>query len=202
MSARIVIISGSPGTGKTTLSRILAENSTYEKAVNIHLDDFWEYIRKGYIQPWLDGSGDQNETVVEAVAASAKKFSESGYEIYVDGAIGPWFLKPWLKIAKKGVDVRYIVLRPDEETTVARVIKRQWQNVNYENAEDFRQESDYFPLTYEVVKDLWTSFTGLGIYESHVVDTTGQTVEESAAVIQKTLAENAFRIYVKGASHD
>ena len=39
------------------------------------------------------------------------------YEVYVDGIIGPWFLKPWIQLARAGMDVRYIVLRPDEPTT-------------------------------------------------------------------------------------
>ncbi|MCL1857622.1 MAG: zeta toxin family protein [Oscillospiraceae bacterium] len=195
MSARIVILSGSPGTGKTTVSRILAENSAYKKAVHIELDDFWQYIRKGYIAPWLNDSGGQNETVVEAVAASAKIYAKNGYEVFVSGAIGPWFIKPWLKIAKKGVDVRFVVLRPDKKTAVERVIKRQWQDAAYDSIEDFRQESDYFPLTYEVIKDLWDSFNDFGIYEPHVVDTTGQTVGESVAILQKMLAEDAFRIF-------
>ena len=178
--ARISIISGSPGTGKTTVARLLAENSVYKKAVHIELDDFWEYIRKGYILPWENDSGDQNETVVEAVALSAEKFSQSGYEVFVAGTIGPWFIEPWLKIAQKGVDIRYIILRPNEETTVSRATAR--------------THKDCFPLTAEIVKNLWHSFANLGIYESNIVDTTGQTVEESAALINSMTNENCFRI--------
>ena len=180
MSKRIVIISGSPGTGKTSISQILAENSVYDRAVNIRVDDFWQYICKGYIHPWLSNSGDQNETVVESVAESAKRFSKDGYDVFVDGAIRPWFLKPWIRMAKNGFDVRYILLRPNEDTTVIRAT--------------IRQQNEYFPLNVKIIKDLWDSFNNLGKYESHVVDTTGQTLEESAAIIQKMLFENNFRI--------
>jgi len=180
MTARIVIISGATGTGKTSISRILAENSTYDKAVHIHTDDFYEYIRKGYIAPWLNGSGDQNETMIESVAASARSFSAGGYEVYVDGVIGPWFLEPWRKIAEEGVDVRYIVLRPDEKATILRAANR--------------EQRDYFPLNSEIVKNVWLSLSDLGIYESNAIDTTNQTVDESITLIQKMLLEGACRI--------
>ena len=180
MSARIVIISGCSGSGKTTVSRILAENSACEKAVYIEVDDFWQYIRKGYIDPWLENTGDQNETVSKAVAASAKIYAENGYEVFAAGFIGPWFLKPWKKLAKKGFDVRYVVLRPDEETTVMRATGR--------------EKNEFFPLSPQIVRDLWVSMTNLGKYEANDVDTTGQTIGESVKIIQKMLSENNFRI--------
>ena len=37
---RIVIMTGPPGTGKTTESSIVARESDLEKSVNIHTDDF------------------------------------------------------------------------------------------------------------------------------------------------------------------
>ena len=180
MAARIVIISGACGTGKSSSSRLLAEKSPYDCAVHIHSDDFYQYIRKGYIAPWLEGSGKQNEIMIEAVAASAERFSAGGYEVFVDGTIGTWFLEPWEKIAAKGVDVRYVILRPDEQATILRATERE-------------QKAD-FPLSYEVIKNIWRSFSDLGQYEANVVDTTDQTVEESIALIQERLQAGEFRL--------
>ena len=178
--SRIVILSGSPGTGKSTIAQMLAEESVYDKAVHIEVDDFWQSIRKGYIHPWMDGSGDQNQTVAEAVAAGARVYSQGGYEVFAAGTIGPWFLEPWMDIAKAGADVRYIVLRPDEETTVMRATTR--------------QQREFFPLDVGAIRDVWKSFTNMGRYESFVLDTTGQSIEESVTLIKRSLSENRFRL--------
>ena len=57
-----------------------------------------------------------------------------------------------------------------------------------------RAPRDCFPLTADIVKNLWNSFADLGIYEPNAVDTTGQTAEESAALIEKTINDGCFRI--------
>lgn len=178
MKAAIIIISGPCGAGKSSISRILAEKSPCEKAVYMHTDDFYQYIRKGYIAPWLDESGDQNETVILAAAAAAGRFAEDGYEVYVDGVIGPWFLEPWKKLAAEGFAVSYVVLRPDEESTVLRA----------EN----REQRECFPLESGAVRKMWKLFGELRDYEKNVVDTTGQSPEESAALIRKFLLEGRF----------
>ena len=44
-SGRIVVITGSPGTGKTTVSAIVADESTLERSVRLHTDDFYQIGR-------------------------------------------------------------------------------------------------------------------------------------------------------------
>ena len=46
MTAKIVIISGACGTGKSTISKLLAESSPCQRSLRIHTDDFYEYIKK------------------------------------------------------------------------------------------------------------------------------------------------------------
>ena len=43
-SERIIVITGAPGTGKTTTSAIVAKESTMEKSVHMHTDDFYHYL--------------------------------------------------------------------------------------------------------------------------------------------------------------
>ncbi len=44
---RIIIITGSPGTGKSTVSSIAAKESRLERSVHMHTDDFYHYLAKG-----------------------------------------------------------------------------------------------------------------------------------------------------------
>lgn len=43
---RILVITGAPGTGKTTISSIIAKESDMEKSVHMHTDDFYHYLSK------------------------------------------------------------------------------------------------------------------------------------------------------------
>ncbi|MBM7714091.1 adenylate kinase family enzyme [Bacillus thermophilus] len=46
---RIMIITGSPGAGKSTTAYIVAKESNLSKSVHMHTDDFYHYIQKGVI---------------------------------------------------------------------------------------------------------------------------------------------------------
>lgn len=176
---RIIIISGSPASGKSSVAQLLAENSSYERAIHMHTDDFYGYIRKGYIPPWLPEADDQNTVIIESFAASVATLATGGYDVIVDGVIGPWFLDPWLKLAHDGFDVRYIILRPSEQEVISRANKR---------------EKGVVPIDIDAVKQMWHAFSDLGDFESHTVDTTHQTLEETVATIQKLLNKKAMKI--------
>ena len=57
---RIVIMTGPPGTGKTTVSSIVARESDLEKSAHMHTDDFYHGLYKGAIPPYLPESQEQN----------------------------------------------------------------------------------------------------------------------------------------------
>ncbi len=175
----LVIISGPPGSGKSSVARLLAEQSIYARAVHMHTDDFYRYIRKGYVATWLPEAQEQNIIVLEAFTLSATRYASGGYEVIVDGIIGPWFLDPWLKAVQDGLDVRFVVLRPNEQTSIARAVERQ-PGAALVNA--------------EIVRKMWGYFAHLGQYESHVIDTTMHTLDESVAAVRKSLAAGDMRL--------
>ena len=170
----IVIISGSPGSGKSSVSRLLAENSPHDKTIHFHTDDFYHSICKGYIAPWRSEAEEQNTTIIESFTASVARLAVGGYEVIVDGVIGPWFLSPWLDLVKNGFDVRYVILRPDEQTTVKRASER-----------DKIVDND-------AVKNMWQAFKDLGSYKSHAIDTSCQSISETTAEIRRLLNDNAM----------
>lgn len=170
---RIVVITGAPGTGKSTTSAIIAKESDMEKSVHMHTDDFYHYLSKGAIAPHLPESKEQNLIVIEAFLEAAKRYARGGYEVVVDGIIGPWFLEPWRNIAQEGYEVHYLILRASKEETMKRAVRR---------AKLDRQTN------FELVEAMWGQFYNLGAYEANVIDTTNALVQDTVAAIKEKIA--------------
>ncbi|MBS6195507.1 MAG: AAA family ATPase [Clostridiales bacterium] len=173
---RIVIITGSPGTGKTTTAAIVAKESSMEKSVHMHTDDFYHYLSKGAIPPHLPESNEQNLIVIEAFLEAAKRYVCGGYDVIVDGIIGPWFLKPWSNVVQEGYEVHYIILRADKAETMKRAVERA----------KLDRETNV-----ELVEIMWEQFHNLGDYESHVIDTTNYSIQETVSVIKEKISDRA-----------
>lgn len=172
---RIVLISGAPGTGKSTVAALLAQNSALERSLHLHTDDFYDALRKGAIPPHLPGSESQNETVIEAFREAAKRFAQGGYDVVVDGVIGPWFMEPWLQAAREGYSVHYLVLRASKGTTLARALGR----TKLDEA-----------TNRELVETMWAQFADLGPWEPWAVDTTNLSPQATAELLQEKLRKN------------
>lgn len=179
-AARIVIVSGPPGAGKSTIARALAETSDQARAVHLHTDDFYAYIRKGFVAPWQPKAQDQNIVVMNALARTAGTYAQGGYEVLVDGIVGPWFFDPWLAAAREhGIDLRYILLMPGEATAVARAVARQAPGAMTDP---------------QVVRTMWGHFQTFPSPPGHVLDTTGQGPAETLSEVRDGLAAGRFAL--------
>lgn len=173
---RIIIITGSPGTGKSTAAAIVAKESNLAKSVNLHTDDFYHYLCKGAILPHLPEADEQNSVVIKAFLETAKCFVRGGYDVIVDGIIGPWFLEPWLQAVQEQYEVHYIVLRAAKSETIKRATERT----------KLDRETNI-----ELVETMWKQFQNLGRYESNVLDTTDCSVDQTVTLIKEKIAKKS-----------
>ena len=170
---RIIVITGSPGTGKTTTASIVAKESDMDKSVHMHTDDFFHYLSKGAIPPHLPESNKQNLVVIEAFLEAAKRYARGGYDVIVDGIVGPWFLEQWKALAQEDYEVHYIVLRASKKETMKRAVERSKLDRK---------------TNIESVETMWEQFSGLGVYESNVIDTTTFTIKDTVSAIKERVA--------------
>lgn len=169
----IVIVSGCPGTGKTTLSKALARSES--QGLHLLSDVFYAFPAEP-IEPTSKESHHQNTVIMCALARSARAFAEGGYHVALDGVIGPWFI-PTLRGELSGApNVSYIVLRAPEQEALRRVRERQGPGASAR------------------VRHMVSAFSELGAFESHALDTAGRTVEEVFSLARQGLAEDRFRL--------
>lgn len=117
----LLVVTGPPGSGKSTVSEALADR--WEPSVLVEGDAFFRFLRRGMIPPWLPEAHAQNDTTVRAAAAAAGGFAAGGMAVVYDGVIGPWFLPAFARLT--GLDViDYVVLLPPVETCLKRVETR------------------------------------------------------------------------------
>jgi cytidylate kinase len=120
--SRLLIVTGPPGAGKTTVADRLADR--FEPSVLVRGDVFFGFIERGARLPWMPGSDRQNEIVTRAAASAAGEYVRGGYWTVYDGFVGPWFLQVFLSETMLD-QVEYAVLLPSVERCVERVSNRQ-----------------------------------------------------------------------------
>ena len=82
-------------------------------------------VRKTVDTTHLPESNEQNLVVIEAFLEAAKRYARGGYDVIVDGIVGPWFLEPWRALVREDYEVHYIVLRASKEETMKRAVGAQ-----------------------------------------------------------------------------
>lgn len=163
--ASIVILTGAPGTGKTTVASHLARASP--QGLHLPADLFFSFPAHP-ISPYRPAAREQNTAIMAALAHTAAAFASHGYEVFLEGILGPWFLPVLAReILAHGHAAEYVVLRAPLETTLERVHAR---------------EGD---ARHHVVRQMHAAFAELGPYDRHAVDIGDLCPEDVVGAVQR-----------------
>jgi predicted kinase len=171
--ACITIVSGSRGTGKTTVCRLLAESDP--QGLHLESDLFYRFPAHP-LDPTTPESHAQNRTIMRALGRAAGAFAEGGYAVFLDGVVGPWFLPVLVAEIPPAIQVEYVVLRAPLEQTLARVRQRAGAGASNRVAHMHR------------------AFSELGQLSHHALDTSREFPPEIVARFHERRAGGDFAI--------
>jgi chloramphenicol 3-O-phosphotransferase len=115
MAGSVIVVSGPPGAGKSSVARLLVESAT-GPAAWIEGDTFWRFFTK---PPEGQNPGEGVRILVPSLMFTARMFARGGYEAIVDFSVPPGFLAG----ARKRVGeypLQFVILRPTEEVCASR----------------------------------------------------------------------------------
>jgi adenylate kinase family enzyme len=174
LTGAVVVVTGPPGAGKSTVCADLATRA--DRGVVVDGDAFFQAVKSGWVEPWLPAAGNQNETVIDALGAAACRYARGGYVVLVEGIIGPWFLDRFR--SELNGPLHYVVIRPTRTAAFARAAERAPRPGDSTDA----------------VTKMYDEFEAIGVYERCVVDNSMQKLHETVDAVVKGLESGTFRV--------
>lgn len=172
--AQIVILSGPSGAGKSAVAEALCER--YDRTVHIETDEFFGWIRMGFVQPMRPESSRQNVMISRAVARAATAYVQDLFAVFIDGVIGPHLLPVYVEeLRGAAVPVHFVILRPTLEESMRRIAGRPAERRL--SREDHRQLHEQF--------ERYGDFAGI------TIDNTTMTADQAADRVMEACGAGA-----------
>ena len=178
-SGEVLVLSGPPAAGKSTVAPLIADR--LDLSVLLRADYFWdEFIRGGFLRPWMPESHEQNTTVISAITAAAAEYAKGGYLVVVEGIIGPWFVNLVAEsFLNHGVNWHYAILLPTSDVCLDR------------NRSRLVEEQ----VEHEILDKMYGEFTAhLDGCEKYVVDSAHLDAGQTAEDVYKKMEVGELRV--------
>jgi hypothetical protein len=157
-SGQLLLLTGSPGCGKTTVSPLVADHAPL--SVCLDLDWFFAKVRSGALEPWREEAHRQNRVVLSAAASAVATFTAGGYFTVAEGILYPFMLDLFFNACEPlGIELNYAVLSAPLAVVLSRVQSR---TIEPEHFGALADET--------VVKDLWNKFEEHDLEARHRVE--------------------------------
>jgi chloramphenicol 3-O-phosphotransferase len=123
---KIVFLTGVPASGKTTIARMLAENSP--KSIHIQVDHLREMMVSGLHLPgggkWSEEATRQFQWGRSSAGYMANLYASNGVDAFIDDVCVPQFFADQYAELFKNPAVRRVLLLPSLESINKRLIER------------------------------------------------------------------------------
>ncbi|NJK43569.1 MAG: AAA family ATPase [Pleurocapsa sp. SU_196_0] len=171
----IFVISGTPGSGKSSVSRALMERFAF--GVHVPVDDLREFVVSGIAHPvptWTQETTRQFRLARGNAVRMARFYAESGFASAIDDVISAESFAADYAPCFEGVFAHRVLLRPRLEVALERNASRDTKPFETGVLED-------------VIRFLHADLSVMERHGWHVVDSSDLTLEETvSAVLERT----------------